>query len=190
MAEINFTGSIPLVPANANTRELMDFSGRAYSLYNVLSFMTEAMDEDEPGGQPIKCTLVDLRGSAEKLAEDLQQASDRSRINKSGSASNDTTLPKQTFPVDLREVARMADTAQGSIQCLCALATEAISMPGCEAERQLAVLATNMLPIIGAQMDRILANLGEMRTGSFDEHIESMGLRVAPYAEKLEPSHE
>ncbi|BAN24654.1 hypothetical protein BRPE64_ACDS29000 [Caballeronia insecticola] len=47
-----------------------------------------------------------------------------------------------------------------------------------------------MLPIIGAQMDRILANLGEMRTGSFDEHIESMGLRVAPYAEKLEPSHE
>jgi hypothetical protein len=113
MAEINFTGSIPLVPANAN------------------------------------------------LAS-----------------------------VDLKEAARMASGAQTSIHCLHALANEAISMPGCEAERQLAVLAIHMLPLIGAQIDRILAKLGDMRTGMFDEHIELMGLHVAPYAPKSEMAHE
>ncbi len=63
-------------------------------------------------------------------------------------------------------------------------------MPGGEAQRQLAPLAVQMLPIIGAQMDQVIGHLGEQRVGPFEEHIESMGLCVAPYVTKQETTHE
>lgn len=55
----------------------MKFSERVWSIYNVLAFMVEAIDDDTPDGLPVRCTLSDLRVSAEQLAADLANTSDR-----------------------------------------------------------------------------------------------------------------
>ncbi|MBN3788313.1 hypothetical protein [Burkholderia sp. Ac-20353] len=50
---------------------LNDKSGDAWGIFNILSFMAEAVPCDKPDGLPVQCTLADLRKRAEALATDL-----------------------------------------------------------------------------------------------------------------------
>lgn len=52
-------------------RDLCDHSRWAWKVYNVLAFMSEAIDDDRQGELPVRCTVVDLRQDVEKLATDL-----------------------------------------------------------------------------------------------------------------------
>ncbi len=59
MAAVNSTESVSLSSkardAAHNSPELLDFSWRAYSLYNnTLAFVIDALDDDRVGGLPIK----------------------------------------------------------------------------------------------------------------------------------------
>lgn len=51
--------------------DLCDHSRRAFKIYNVLAFMSEAIGDDKQGELPVRCTVVDLRQDVEKLATDL-----------------------------------------------------------------------------------------------------------------------
>ncbi len=47
------------------------YSRQAWKVYNVLAFMSDAIDDDRQGELPVRCTVVDLRLDMEKLAGDL-----------------------------------------------------------------------------------------------------------------------
>ncbi|ASW00158.1 hypothetical protein [Paraburkholderia aromaticivorans] len=60
-------------------RDLSDHSRWAWKVYNVLAFMSEAIDDDRQGELPVRCTVVDLRQDVEKLATDLMDLVWRAR---------------------------------------------------------------------------------------------------------------
>lgn len=60
-------------------RDLGDHSRWAWKVYNVLAFMSEAIDDDRQGELPVRCTVVDLRQDVEKLATDLMDLVWRAR---------------------------------------------------------------------------------------------------------------
>lgn len=60
-------------------RDLCDHSRRAFKVYNVLAFMSEAIGDDKQGELPVRCTVVDLRQDAEKLAVDLMDLVSKAR---------------------------------------------------------------------------------------------------------------
>ena len=81
MANTNSTGSVAKAPkANAIVKSdlalLEEYSRRAWSIHNVLSFMSSAVDDDDADALPIKCTLIDLEQSAFDLATELGDESD------------------------------------------------------------------------------------------------------------------
>lgn len=55
---------------------LVDKTSEAWKLYNILEFMVAAIPEDQPGGLPVQCTLVDLREDARNLAIGLMEIRD------------------------------------------------------------------------------------------------------------------
>ncbi|KVH02764.1 hypothetical protein WS84_04180 [Burkholderia anthina] len=59
---------------------LITKSAEAWKIYNVLSFMVEALPEDKPGELPVHCTLVDLREELEKLASGLMEITDNGAL--------------------------------------------------------------------------------------------------------------
>ncbi|HDR9078214.1 TPA: hypothetical protein QDA98_000764 [Burkholderia vietnamiensis] len=80
MATANSTGSSHPPQGSGHRRPpdpkvLEDFSSRAWSIYNILSFMVEAVDDDATDGLPVRCTLVDMRQMVYELASGLGNAS-------------------------------------------------------------------------------------------------------------------
>lgn len=59
---------------------LITKSAEVWRIYNVLSFMVEALPEDKPGDLPVHCTLVDLREELEKLASGLMEITDNGTL--------------------------------------------------------------------------------------------------------------
>ncbi|VBO91404.1 MULTISPECIES: hypothetical protein [Burkholderia] len=51
---------------------LIEKSGTAWRLYNMLAFMVEALPEDKPNELPTRCALVELRQDMDQLATGLQ----------------------------------------------------------------------------------------------------------------------
>lgn len=54
-------------------------SAEAWAIFNILSFMIEALPHDSPEGLPTQCTLVDLKKRAEVLASELGDLADEVR---------------------------------------------------------------------------------------------------------------
>lgn len=53
---------------------LDDMSSAVWDVYNVLTFMVKAMDDDTLDGLPVRCTLMKLRGDTERIASVLMDA--------------------------------------------------------------------------------------------------------------------
>lgn len=64
-----------------HVRELLAAkAGDAWKVYNVLTFMVEALPADKPGELPIQCTLAELRQDLEKLASALMEITDNGTL--------------------------------------------------------------------------------------------------------------
>lgn len=69
---------------NAAVKHVRDLlitkSAEAWRVYNVLTFMVEALPADKQGELPVQCTLADLRQEVEKLASDLMEIFDNGTL--------------------------------------------------------------------------------------------------------------